>query len=144
VITIPPQVPPFDPCKLSAAQVSRIVGFTVVVQPKRSPEQCEYDARAGGSVWLRVDSNPIINVTRDKADETFSLGGRYITIVDETGFPKGGFTAVKNPGDKSPGVIADAVIYLDPGHVVLRIYYPSGGRPPGRAHALALAHALVG
>jgi hypothetical protein len=142
--SIPSQTLPFDPCKLSSAQVSGVVGFPVVRQPKRVPDQCEYSSAPGGQVSIRVDSSSTINISRDKADETFSLGGRYITFVDETVFPKGGFTAVKNPGDKSPGVIADAVVYLDPGHIVLRIYYPQGGRQPGRAHALALVRALIG
>lgn len=136
--------PPIDPCKLSAATISGVVGFAVTQQPKRDPETCDYEGSPDGSV--NIAARPLTNIVvkADKSGESFSLGGRYITITDETGFPKGGFTAVKNPGDKSPGVIADAVVYVEGGRINLRIYYPSAGRPPGRAHALRLAHLLVG
>lgn len=136
--------PPIDPCKLSAATISGIVGFAVTQQPKQYPETCDYRGNPDGSVSISARPEPTVNLTRDKADEKFSLGGRYITITDETGFAKPAFTAVKNPGYQSPGVIADAVVYVDGGKIVLRIYYPSGGHEPGRAHALAIAHKLVG
>jgi len=139
--TQPP--PPIDPCKLTAAQIGAVVGFAVVKQPPTVSGQCEYRSEPGGLVWFSVDSWATLDLARDKADETFSLGGRYVTITDETGFPHEAFTAVKNPGDKSPGVIADLQAFLAPGHLKLRIYYPQGGTPPGRKHALALAHLML-
>jgi hypothetical protein len=143
--SIPPQpTPSIDPCKLTAAQISAVVKFSVTRKATNNPGQCEYLHDPGGSVWFSVDTSDVVDLRRDKGDETFSLGGRYITIVDETGFAHEAFTAVKNPGDKSPGVIADAVVYLHPGRLKLRIYYPQGGRMPGRANALTLAHKMVG
>lgn len=134
-----------NPCRLSAAEISAVVGFAVVKKATQtSPDQCDYPAAAeGGDVWFRVDNTDVVDETRDKSLETFSLGGKYVTIVDESGFPHEAFTAVKNPGDKSPGVIADAMVYLHPGRVVLRIYYPQGGKPPGRQHAITLAHKMI-
>jgi hypothetical protein len=142
---IPTQTPFIDPCKLTPAQISAVVGFTVVKKATQLAGQCEYPAQPeGGNVWFRVDNTAVVDLRRDKGDETFSLGGRYVTITDESGFPHEAFTAVKNPGDKSPGVIADAVVYLHPGQVHLRIYYPGGDKPPGRQHAIRLEHLMVG
>jgi hypothetical protein len=141
-LVVPTQAPSIDPCKLTAAQVSAVVGFTVTRKAKNYPGQCEYVTEAG-SVSFSVDTAPVFEEARAKGDETFSLGGKYVTITDEKGFPHEAFTAVKNPGDKSPGVIADAVVWLAPGTLRLRIYYPQGGTPPGRQHALTLAHKML-
>jgi hypothetical protein len=143
-IVIPTPVLPVDPCKLTAAQITAVVGFSVTRKAKNYAGQCEYLHADGGSVWFRVDASAVYDITRDKNDETFSLGGRYVTITDETGFAHEAFTAVKNPGNQSPGVIADAIVYLHPGRVQLRIYYPGGAKPPGRQHALTLEHKMVG
>jgi hypothetical protein len=139
----PPAPPPIAPCKLTAAHISAVVGFPVGKPKQQQPETCQYDDPAGGNVWFRVDASDAVDVTRDKASDTFSLGGKYVTITDETGFPHQAFTAVKNPGDKSPGVIADGMVYLGPGHLQVRVYYPSSGKPPGRAHALTLLHDML-
>jgi len=141
---MPTPVLAVDPCKLTDAQISGVVGFSVRKSANNRPGQCEYLHEPGGSVWFSVDTSTVEDKPRAKADENFSLGGRYITITDESGFAHDAFTAVKNPGDKSPGVIADGWVWLDPGHLKLRIYYPSGGTPPGRQHALRLAHLMVG
>jgi hypothetical protein len=143
-IVIPTPTLPVNPCKLTAAQISAVVGFAVTRKAKNNPGQCEYVHADGGSVWFSVDTQDIYDITRDKNDDTFSLGGKYVTITDETGFAHEAFTAVKNPGSLSPGVIADAMVYLHPGRVQLRIYYPGGGKPPGRQHALTLEHKMVG
>lgn len=133
-----------NPCKLTDAQVSAVVGFGVKKKATNYEGQCEYLHDPGGSVWFSVDAGTGEEEPRAKADESFSLGGRYITITDESGFAHDAFTAVKNPGDKSPGVIADFWAFLAPGHFKIRIYYPSGGTPPGRQHALRLAHLMLG
>lgn len=141
-IVIPSQVLLVDPCKLTPAVIAQVVGFAVTRKANNNPGQCEY-VTEGGSVWFSVDSSNVLDLKRAKADDTFSLGGKYVTIVDETGFPHETFTAVKNPGDKSPGVIADAETFLAPGHLKLRIYYPQGGQKPGRANALTLLHKML-
>jgi hypothetical protein len=141
-LVIPSQALPLDPCKLTPAVIAQVVGFAVTRKANNNPGQCEY-VHPAGSVWFSVDASNDLNLQRAKADETFSLGGRYVTIVDETGFPHETFTAVKNPGDKSPGVIADAQTFLAPGHLKLRIYYPQGGKKPGRANALTLLHKML-
>jgi hypothetical protein len=143
-LVIPTPVPAVDPCKLTDAQVAAVVGFSVKKKAQNVSGQCEYLHDPGGSVWFSVDAGTGEEEQRAKAEDTFSLGGRYVTIADETGFAHDAFTAVKNPGDKSPGVIADFWAFLAPGHFKLRIYYPQGGTPPGRAHALRLAHLMLG
>jgi hypothetical protein len=142
-LVIPTQVPSINPCKLTAAEISGVVGFSVTRKATNNPGQCEYTHDPGGSVWFSVDTAPTLDLTRAKADEQFSLGGKYITITDEPGFPHEAFTAVKNPGDKSPGVIADFFGWLAPGQLKIRVYYPSGGREPGRQHALTLARKML-
>jgi hypothetical protein len=141
-LPIPLPTPSIDPCKLTATQVSKVVGFAVTRKAKNNPGQCEYVTEAG-NVWFSVDTAPTLELTRAKNDEKFSLGGRYVTITDENGFPHEAFTAVKNPGDKSPGVIADFFGWLAPGQLKIRVYYPQGGRPPGRQHVLTLAHMML-
>jgi hypothetical protein len=141
-LVIPTQVLPLDPCRLTPAAITQVVGFAVTRKAKNNPGQCEY-VNPDGSVWFSVDASNVLDLKRAKADDTFSLGGRYVTIVDETGFAHETFTAVKNPGDKSPGVIADAEAFLAPGHLKLRIYYPQGGQKPGRANALTLLHKML-
>jgi hypothetical protein len=143
-LTIPAPALAVDPCKLTDAQVSAVVGFAVVKKKTNISGQCEYLHDPGGSVWFSVDAASTEDLGRGKSEETFSLGGRYVTITDEQGFAHDTFTAVKNPGDKSPGVIADLWAWLAPGHLKLRIYYPGGGKPPGRQHALRLAHLMLG
>jgi hypothetical protein len=141
---IPTPVLAVDPCKLTDAQVSAVVGFGVKKKSQNIAGHCEYAHDPGGSVSFSVDAGTGEEEPRAKADENFSLGGRYITITDESGFAHDAFTAVKNPGNQSPGVIADFWAYLSPGHFKLRIYYPSGGKEPGRQHALRLAHMMLG
>jgi hypothetical protein len=141
---LPTQALAVDPCRLTAAEISAVVKFAVTKKAKNNPGQCEYLADPGGSVWFSVDAASVLDQRRDKNDETFSLGGRYVTIADEKGFAHEAFTAVKNPGDKSPGVIADFQAWLAPGHLKIRIYYPQGGTPPGRANVLTLAHKMLG
>jgi hypothetical protein len=143
---IPTPAPPkIDPCKLTPAQIRGVVGFAVTRKPQSSPGQCEYQtADTAGNVWFSVDSADVEDEARAKGEDTFSLGGRYVVVSDETGFAGDAFTAVKNPGDKSPGVIADLWAWLAPGHLKIRVYYPQGGTPPGRRHVLALAHLMLG
>jgi hypothetical protein len=140
---VPTQLTKLDPCKLTAAEISAVVGFSVKRDAKNYPGQCQYSHDPGGHVWFSVGTSPTADVTRVKADEKFSLGGRYITITDETGFPHEALTAVKNPGNQSPGVIADFYGWLAPEFLKIRIYYPSGGKEPGRQHALTLAHKML-
>lgn len=129
-----------DPCKLSDADVSAAVGFTVHRTTPPNDMSCLYvasDEIGAPSVYIlrRVGTEAAA-----KSDSVFSLGGaKPATVTDVSGFKGWAFTALQEHHDT-----VDGGVELDGGaYFSTRIRVESPGSPDLPNRSVALLHKLV-